>query len=585
MITSPTSPNGSPVSLTKPPDDQANRDTAATRHLCAGVYLDRAFRGSVLRQVYGDPYHRIAPSYGFDLVPVVGHAWRSWLLDTSEQGIVCLVLVGGYITSRPVLLTLLCWLALFFIARAILGAVPDVLRLKERELADRLLKPKWRDFERLKEEDHLRRQLWVVRIGSPVCLVLLITSLLSTCWTGTSPSDGMRAALVLLVPIAFATVGAAVLRQMSLNEIQHAPVLRRPGLSPREAVIDRQQSHTVVVYHRPEPKKTDKRWVDFDPFEREPTIFVGSGHLVHRWLPPLVVQLLSPGEEDMREREYDEPPFRTHELVDHLRNAMRRVSAPEDPRRLALRVRDRVFIDEREVLAEHDLLGGRPGAARLRQIIDDPNHAAHHFLEMQISTSGELVTTVFLRATVRGRSLSLDFAACALTRTPFEYHVMDLFGESGPGAVVRAALRGLWRLPEETAQVVRLCGALLTLGRAAITGRDRTLVPRRRVLIGSRVSVREDKSLSWKDSRFDETRVHDDIKLVEQRLLKATEDFLDGCGVDTSTFKKKANNIINNNGVLNMGGRLEMSHSAVGPGSQVQIQVQAQAGASEQVGG
>ncbi|GAA2096203.1 hypothetical protein [Actinomadura alba] len=584
MITAPTSLNGSPVSLTKPPDDQANRDTAATRHLCAGVYLDRAFRSMVLRRVYSDPYHRVAPSYGFDLVPVVGHAWRSWLLDASQQGVVFLVLVGGCLVSRSVLVTVLCWLGLFFVARGVLGAVPDALRLKERELADRLLKRKWRELQSIKEEDHLRRQLWVVRIGSAVCLVLLMTSVVSASWAGMSPSEGMSAALVLLSPIVFAAVGAAVLRQMSLNDVGHAPVLRRRPLSQREDVIDQQQSHTVAVYHRPEPKEAEERWVDFDPFEREPTIFVGSGHLVHRWLPPLVVQLLSPGEEDMREREYDEPPFRTHELVDHLRSAMRRVSAPEDPRRLALRVRDRVFIDERDVPVERDLLASRPGAAWLRQIIDDPHHAAHHFLEMQISTTGELVTTVFLRATVRGRSLSLDFAACALTRTPFEYHVTDLFGESGPGAIVRAALRALWRLPEETAQVVRLCGLLPTLGRAFIAGRagrDRTLAPRRRVLIGSRISVREDKSLSWKDSRFDETRVHDDIKLVEQRLLKATEDFLDGCRVDTSVFKEKATNIINNSGVLNMGGRLEMSHTAVGPGSQVQIAVQPQAGATQ----
>ncbi len=64
-----------------------------------------------------------------------------------------------------------------------------------------------------------------------------------------------------------------------------------------------------------------------------------------------------------------------------------------------------------------------------------------HYLEMPVSTEGEVVTTTFLRVTVRGKALSLDFAACALTRTPLSYHVLDQYAESGVGAVVRAAVR------------------------------------------------------------------------------------------------------------------------------------------------
>ncbi|GAA2597919.1 hypothetical protein SMC26_04930 [Actinomadura fulvescens] len=574
-------PDGTPrvpaVSLTKAPDDLANRDTRATRHLCAATYLDRAFRTIVLRQIYGDPYRRVAPSYGFDLVPVVAHAWRSWALASLQQVAVLLVVLVGCAIRPATVVTMLCWLGIFFALRTFVRAVPDVFRLKLRQWADRLLQRIWRDRRRIEEDEHLRRQFWVVRIGFWTSLVLLVASQVAAGWAGTSPSTGSQAAAALLIPIALAVMATAAVRQVSLNGLHHASELRRADLTRREAVIDRQQSYPVVVYHRPAPEKADEKWAEFDPFEREPTIFVGSGQLVHRWLPPLVIQLMRPGEEGMSEREYERPPFRTHQLVDHLRNAMRRVSTPEDPRRLKLLVQDRVFINERDVSAEPDLLSERPGRARLRQIIDDPHHVAHHFLQLQVTTDGELVTTVFLRAGVRGRSLSLDFAACALTRTPPGYHDIDLYGESGAGAVVRAVLRALWRLPEETAQVVWLCQAPFILKGVALAGKDRTLVPRRRILVGSRVSVREHASLSWKDSRFDETRVHDDIKLVEQRLLKATEDFLDQHKIDTSTFKKKASNIINNSGVLNMGGRLEMSQTSVGAGAQTQIQVQAQA--------
>jgi hypothetical protein len=47
------------------------------------------------------------------------------------------------------------------------------------------------------------------------------------------------------------------------------------------------------------------------------------------------------------------------------------------------------------------------------------------------------------------------------------------------------------------------------------------------------------------------------VKKIEQRLLKATEDFLDSRNVDTTVLKRLALNIISN-GILNMG-RLDIS--------------------------
>ncbi|WP_157979008.1 hypothetical protein, partial [Nocardia aurea] len=42
----------------------ALKEDLATRHLCAGVYLDPAFRGVVLRRVHNDTARMVAPSYG-----------------------------------------------------------------------------------------------------------------------------------------------------------------------------------------------------------------------------------------------------------------------------------------------------------------------------------------------------------------------------------------------------------------------------------------------------------------------------------------------------------------------------------------
>src|SRR3954453_21552156 len=51
--------------------------TTATRHLCAGAYLDDTFRNDSLRQVYYQPRRVVAPSYGFDVVPVLAHCLRA----------------------------------------------------------------------------------------------------------------------------------------------------------------------------------------------------------------------------------------------------------------------------------------------------------------------------------------------------------------------------------------------------------------------------------------------------------------------------------------------------------------------------
>lgn len=59
------------------------------------------------------------------------------------------------------------------------------------------------------------------------------------------------------------------------------------------------------------------------------------------------------------------------------------------------------------------------------------------------------------------------------------------------------------------------------------------------------------------------------MKIVEQRILKTTKDFLKEHGVDTSVFEKQATNIINS-GVLNMGGsQATIGQLAAGVGAQL----------------
>ncbi|MGB6164342.1 MAG: hypothetical protein WCF33_16790 [Pseudonocardiaceae bacterium] len=272
----------------------------------------------------------------------------------------------------------------------------------------------------------------------------------------------------------------------------------------------------------------------------------------------------------MTQREYTTPPFRTHELVDRLKTAMASVGNATDPLRLrGFQVRDRLYIAETDVPSEREFLRKEPSPLEIAKIIDDPYETAHHYLEIRATGTGELVTTAFLRVTVKGRSLSLDFSTCALTRTPDDYHVLDKHRESGPGAVLRSTLRGLRDLPDNVSRLWRLGGVPVVFARAARARKDRSCVPRRGVTIGTRLSIREEKSVEWNEAKIDEFAIYDHTKVIEQRLLKATEDFLESKNVDTSKFKKQAFNNIINTGVFNMGGMLEMSQSAVGSNAQV----------------
>jgi hypothetical protein len=270
----------------------------------------------------------------------------------------------------------------------------------------------------------------------------------------------------------------------------------------------------------------------------------------------------------MSDREHRIQPFQAHELVQHLKKAM--APAGEEPSRMhGFQIEDRLYIADTEVTADRDFLQAPCRQQDIDDIIDDPHGSTQHYLEIRLTVSGEVVTTAFVRVSVRGRSLSLDFAACALTRTPPEYHLLDLYGETGPGAVLRSAIRSVCAIPVTVGGLWRLGEVPWLLARAVWARKDRTFIRRRRVRIGTRISIREEIATDWAHSGLDKTAIYDDVKIIEQRLLKAAEDFLESKDVDVTVLKKRAFSIINT-GILNMG-RLDMNQSQANVGNQASI--------------
>ncbi|MEV6986155.1 hypothetical protein AB0M95_33520 [Sphaerisporangium sp. NPDC051017] len=557
---------------------EETRADAATRNLCAGVYLDRDFRSTVIQKVYNDTRRRVPPSYGFDLVAVVRHAWRAWALEAIQDFGILATLIMGFALNTPVTLTALSWITLGHLMRTALRNARVLAPLKTKEMADRWLhRGRWGS-----ERELLRVHTRLLRLSLRTSLPLLLVPVVASGLGGRPLGQVVEGAVWLASFIAFWAAGSAAAKRIAINKMHNATSLRAVPHTGRLAAIHAQQEHPCVVYSRPrsaEPDSKDRAVLtptlfdDLDPFDK-PSLFVGSGQPIHRWLPPLAIQLLP---KDKNSPVSVGIPFEAHQLVDHLKenlDAMRPEEDAHHPTKLrGFQFRSRLYIAEADVsAANRESLHIHPDSEDLRSIIDHPNKLYHHFLEIVVTDSGELVTSIYLRVTVKGRALSMDFAACALTRTPEEYGIFDAGGRSGWVAVVRSALTGLRDLPLTVGMVWRLVAAPETLARAVRANKGRSHLRRRVPGFGTQPSIRELKSMKWEDATLDKFIIFDYMKIIEQRLLKAAEKFLDGRGLDTSTFEKQASTIINS-GVLNMGGTTEVHSSAVGSHSQVRMDV------------
>lgn len=552
--------------MVRPENGTGAVDSRATRYLCAGVYLDRDFREMVIRRVYNDSKHMVAPSYGFDLVPVVVHAWRAWCLETLRWILILSVLLGGLVRTPAATVAVaalfgLCW-CLATAVRSALVALP----LKAKERADRFLRrARWRS-----QSNDLAAQLRSMKLAWIGSGVLAVAVPVISGMAGIPLTQLLQQATITGMLITVVACGCGAAQRSALHRTAKG---RLPApKSRRYQTINEQQHHPFVIYRRPpkeEPQPENFRDILALDDSRKP--FVGAGRLIHRWSPPLSIHLLQKGAGSMADREFDPLPFKAHELVIHLKDEMQRLDGADDATSLPdFRKADRIFIAEADVTSERDWLLGEPSADKINEIIDRPFDRFHHFLEIRTSVFGELVTTVFVRTTVKGRALSLDFAACALTRTPDDYHVLDEYGERRPGAILRAAVRGITNILTDTMRSWRLIHVPAILLGAFRARRTRVLDAKRGVKIGAKLSVREEKRMPWESAQLDRTLISDHVKLIEDRLLKAATEFLRDKGVDISEFEERATNIINT-GIMNLGESMNVNGSAVGPHAQVRI--------------
>lgn len=557
-----------------PAQETALEPTAATRHLCAGVYVDERFRDLVIGEVCTAPHRRVAPSYGFDIVPVMHHAWRAAALSALPRTTVLAAVVGPVIAGAvPAAILIASCFGLLLLLRLAtllqgidrqpipahksrrlgLGSPLRAHRYLLRFLLPRVTTGKALAFRRV-----TTAALWLA-------LTVLVIALLY-------PRQALTALLLAAaLTLVYLAVGAT--RQLILNRILRTPALRPARLSGRQRAADRQQHHMCAVYRR--PRHSDDEDDDLTMFtlfgDRSP--FIGAGELVYQWNPPMSIQLLRPDTDDapLHEREHSVPPFQAHELVEHLRKAVLPLNIDSRDVRLPAEVRDRVYVAETDVAVDRSLLPHHFTQSELRSIINTPESKQHHFLEVTTAADGaEFVATVLLHVSLQGRTLNLSTAACVLAHTPRSFQRAEEFGHHGAAAVIWAAFNELAALPSDIQHSWRIFRYLYALAKAAVLPRDLTTTPIRNILIGSRVSIREESSQAWTKVQLEKSDILGRMKTIEQRLLSAASDFLQGKDVDTSVFKDRALKIINS-GIFNFGDNNSFTNNAVGDAAQVSV--------------
>ncbi|MEV5877263.1 hypothetical protein AB0L75_24100 [Streptomyces sp. NPDC052101] len=113
------------LSLSVPPPDPTGRapgrpsgdaTSNATRLLCAGTYLDPVYRATVIRELLTHRFRVVAPSYGYDAVPVLAHALAARRLHRARLAVLgaglvvtFALMVSGVLNEFAASLTML-WL-------------------------------------------------------------------------------------------------------------------------------------------------------------------------------------------------------------------------------------------------------------------------------------------------------------------------------------------------------------------------------------------------------------------------------------------------------------------------------------------
>jgi hypothetical protein len=522
-----------------------NSANEATRFLCAGAYLDDSFANRVLKELFGQTYRAIAPSYGFDLAVVSEHC----LTARHRRRIRDMILVALAATMFLIGAVPLVWIGgvawLFGLMVASLRDGPEGLRLA-------IYRFRWRSLVARLVIAFL--VFWLVFGVAFTWSVVVTTIQLGASLPGGAPDLTLLGNLFgspgnwLLVALGWIVlygviIGDLYVRRQAVGGITRTAFRIRPRrnvpvsarLRKRLDAIASEQTGNVTVYS------------GYDPF-------VGTGSVLRGWsfAMPLVPKQ---GHDQAVER------FSVADLVDRVRQAVAGVASGNDAvREEALRglvVSDHVFVSGLGIQGDDRFLPQRAGPPRVRlaeeevrRIAGAPHGAVRHYCSVHVqSWGGEVVAFIFFHFSIEGQKLYFECVKRVLPPVRREYHRVD---------TMRPLMTGgeLIRMVDEAASstVPAVIGAPGRLIRDLAFDSQANTPPDDIVIdYGAPISVRELAAEDEFHNYFQQLDADKHLKIVERHVLGAIAEFLDEHGIDTSEFRSQQSNITNYNTVNQTG--------------------------------
>ncbi|WP_285729020.1 hypothetical protein [Nocardiopsis sp. ATB16-24] len=560
-------------------DASAYARSEVTRSLCATVYLDDRFRRRVIREFVKHPERAVAPSLGFDVVPILRHGLRARRLETQASlwilgGVAALLLLAvllpmladlldsenlSRITEafgkgmRLGLLLLLVfgpltWLSRFLTGRRRAFYLHDMGEREQRKSVLAMV------------GSLLRVVVWVGAIV--LALALLATPFLPpfTEWwqlTSSIPFLPPFTEWWLLIFFTFGVVAVFTVLTWVVawhrGWVEYALVAELgeqgfTGEGPKVATrytpllerIAREQHAGVTVY---------------DPA----TPFLGAGKAHKAWSFTL----------ELREAAGEQAAVKItgRRITDMVKRELKTLadSGTRLDRLNRMELSECVFLPGplpfgygRDALPTgHDDVSRQVGEA-----VEEGAEQRRHFLRVRIGGWEEqVVTTVFVRAHPRGRTLLLEVAPHVLTPLRERFRVAEAVAEtnllaaSGPQRVF-SAFTGA-----PTVAVVAcasLFQALLSWLRTRVHGARASRVE------APLFSLREQVE-SHELSLFQEMDVARYVKTVQERMAKGVREALAAAGYETGEFQQRIVNI--NSGGVFIGGSMSGGAIATGEGA------------------
>ncbi|MCY9786024.1 hypothetical protein KIK06_19215 [Nocardiopsis sp. EMB25] len=545
-----------------------------TRLLCAAAYTDRGFRNGVIKELVEHPERSVAPSLGFDAVPVLRHCLRarrmeataalrvigSWVVLwlTVLLLFVILVSVPGAMNGLWEDITLGMSLGVYIGGRLVLGFA--VFTWLSRFLTGRSTALYLEDTAERRRTRGIFAVLgvllrWAVRLCAVTTVLAVLVALVAQPFIQSSPSEpaplffGVLGVIVVFLMVTWVAawyrtaVESVLTTELSERRFTGTGPEVDAKYAPLLDMIAREQHSRVVVYDTARP-------------------FRGAGNAFDAWSLPL----------ELRAADGRQPTggLDGRFVTDLVRRELESLTTSDTgaglDRLKGMEITECVFLPGPLPLGytRGQLpVGCEDASEHIDEAVNEGAEQRRHFLRVRIGGWEEhVVTTIYVRAHAHRGMLLLEVVPHVLAPLDDRFLAADAIAEAaplGPGQGARRLLSALFSGP---AASLIACVSLIQTGASLV--RTRLNRPDGNRVEGPRASIRE-RAAGGGLSLFQEMDVARYVKTVEERMAKGVRKALLDAGYETDEFQRRIVNI--SGGGVFVGGSVSGGAIATGQGS------------------